>query len=281
MTSPYSYSADILLSVFTVFLLIAFSAYSWRGRSVPGALPFALACLFTALWAVGSIMEYTAVDLATKISWIKFQSIWQLLANTLITCFVLEFAWPQRWLNRRNLILLLMIPLLNTVAIFFDARYPLPAPGMELGGPILPLYEQRSWLFLAYIYGLGLINLIVFAWLFVHSPRQRWPVVVMATGQVVAGIIFLLQAVGIRYSMFPLEMLAIAVLFFAYAVVRFGLYILSPVPLAHQMALKQMHTGMLVLDAHKRVVSLNSSAEVMLKLSAGRLMSRPIWDLIP
>src|ERR1044071_1387186 len=100
MTYLYSYSADIWLSVFTVFLLIAFSAYGWRGRSVPGALPFALACLFTALWVVSSITEYTAADPGSKITWIKFGAIWQLLANTLITCFVLEFAWPQRWLNR-------------------------------------------------------------------------------------------------------------------------------------------------------------------------------------
>lgn len=281
MTDSYSYSADIWLSVFTIFLLIAFSAYSWRGRSVPGALPFALACLFTALWVISSILEYEAVGLAAKMTWIKFGAIWQLLANTLITCFILEFAWPQRWLNRRNLILLSIIPLLNVVAIFMDARYPLPAPGFGFDGSVLPLYEQRSWFFLAYIYLLGVVNLLVFAWLFVHSPRQRWPVIVMATGQIVAGIIFLLEAVGIRYTVFPLELLAIAVLFFVYAVVRFGLYLLNPVPFAHQMALKQMHTGMLVLDSHKRVISLNSSAERMLKLSAGRVMRRPIWDLIP
>ncbi len=281
MTYQYSYSADIWLPVFTVFLLIALSAYSWRGRSVPGALPFALACLFTALWAVGLIMEYAAVDLAEKITWIKFQSIWQLLANTLITCFIFEFAWPQRWLNRRSLILLSIVPVLNIAAIFINTRYPLQTPGLGFDGPILPLYEQRSWLFLGYIYGLGLVNLLVFAWLFLHSPRQRWSVTVMAIGQIATGMIFLLEAAGIRYSKFPLEMFAIAVLFFIYAVVRFGLYILNPVPLAHQMALKQMHTGMLVLDSHKRVVSLNSSAEQMLKLSAGRAMRRPIWELLP
>jgi signal transduction histidine kinase len=170
---------------------------------------------------------------------------------------------------------------LNIVAIFIDVRYPLPASGFVLGGSTLPLYEQRSWFFLAYIYGLGVVNLIVFAWLFVHSPRQRWPVVVMTTGQITAGIIFLISAAGIRNSMFLLEIFAIAVLFFAYAVVRFGLYILNPVPLAHQMALKQMHTGMLVLDSHKRVVSLNTSAERMLKVTAGRAMRRPIWELLP
>jgi signal transduction histidine kinase len=63
--------------------------------------------------------------------------------------------------------------------------------------------------------------------------------------------------------------------------VRFGFYILNPVPLAHQMALRQMQTGMLVLDSHRRVISLNSSAERILKMSAGRAMERPIGELLP
>ena len=282
MTWPFSYSPDIWLPIFTIFLLITLSAYSWRGRSVPGALPFSIASLFTALWAVGSIMEYAAIDLAVKITWVKFQAIWQLLAATLITCFILEFAWPRRWLTRRNLILLFTIPLLNAVAIFIDEFYSLERLGFGFDRSILPLYDQSNWLFLAYIYGLGLVNLIVFAWLFMHSPRQRLPVIAMATGQMIAGIIFLLEAVGLSsHSTFLVEMIAIAVLFFVYSIVRFGFYILKPIPLAHQMALRQMQTGMLVLDSRRRVVSLNSSAERILKMPAGRAIERPIWELLP
>src|SRR5512133_2889493 len=168
MTSSYSYSADIWLPVFTVFLLTALSVYSWRGRSVPGALPLAIASLFTALWAVGSIMEYAAIDLAVKISWMKFQVIWQLLASTLITCFILEFAWPRRWLTRRNLTLLFVVPLLYIVAILIDQFYRLEWLGFGFDGSVRPLYDHGSWFFLVYIYGLGLVNLIVFAWMFVH-----------------------------------------------------------------------------------------------------------------
>jgi signal transduction histidine kinase len=282
MTSPYLYSADIWLPVFTIFLLIALSVYAWRGRSVPGALPFAIASLLTAIWAVGSVMEYLALDLEVKIVWVKFQAIWQLFATTLITCFILEFARPRRWLTRRNLIILFIIPLLYVLAILIDELYHLEWLNFGFDGSVRPLYDQSSWFFLAYIYGLGLVNLVVFAWMFVHSPRQRWPVIVMAAGQIVTGMIFLLKAIGInRHSTFPVEMLAIAVLFFMYAIVRFGLYILNPVPLAHHMALKQMQTGMLVLDSRRRVVSLNSSAERILEISAGRAIGRSICELLP
>jgi len=103
----------------------------------------------------------------------------------------------------------------------------------------------------------------------------------MATGQVAAGMAFLLEVIGIRHSTFPIEMLAVAVLFLVYAIVLFGFHIINPVPLAHQMALKQMHTGMLVVDSRRRVVSINPSAERILKVPAGSAMGRSISELLP
>ncbi len=67
MTWNYAYTPHIWLSVLTVLLLVALAIYSGRRRSVPGALPFTIACLFAALWATGSVMEYGAADLETKI----------------------------------------------------------------------------------------------------------------------------------------------------------------------------------------------------------------------
>ena len=281
MAWPYSYSPDIWLPLFTFFLLIALCAYSLRRRSVPDALPFAIGSLFTALWAFGSVMEYAAIDLEVKTTWVKFQAIWQLPANTAITCFILEFAWPGRWLTRRNLFLLFIIPLLNVVAILTDDLHHLEWLGFRLDGSVIPLYGPGSWFFLAYIYGLGLVNLIVFAWLFVHAPQQRSTVIVMATGQIAVGTVFLLEAAHISPFTLPGEIFAIAVLFLIYAIVLFGFHILNPVPLAHQMALKQMHTGMLVLDSRRRVASLNPSAERILKVPAGLAMGRPIRELLP
>ena len=280
MIWQYSYSTDIWLPFFTVSLLIALSVYSWRRRGVPGALPFAIGSLLTALWAVGSVMEYAAIDLDTKITWVKFQALWQLPATTAITCFILEFTWPGRWLTRRNLILLFIVPLLNVVTILTDDLHHLEWLGFGLDGSVIPWYGPGSWVFLAYIYGLGIINLIVFAWMFVHAPEQRWPVIVMATGQIAAGMIFLLEVAHISPPTLPIEILAIAGLFLIYAIVLFGFHILSPVPLAHQMALQQMHTGLLVLDSRGRVASLNQSAERILRVPAGRAMGRPIQELL-
>ena len=40
---------------------------------MPRALRITMARLFTALWAVGSILEYAAIYFEARINWIKFQ----------------------------------------------------------------------------------------------------------------------------------------------------------------------------------------------------------------
>jgi hypothetical protein len=112
MTGSYAYTPQVWLSLLTVVLLVALAIFGWRRRNVPGAVPFTVGCLFAALWAAGSFMEYAVADVATKILWVKFQAVWQLPATTAITCFILEYAWPGRWLTRRNLALLSVVPLL-------------------------------------------------------------------------------------------------------------------------------------------------------------------------
>jgi N-terminal 7TM region of histidine kinase len=108
-------------AVFTAALVI----FVWRQRSVPGALPLALAMLFTIPWAVGAALEVAAVDVSTKIFWVKFQAIWTLPVNTAVLCFVLEYANPSRWF--------LLAPLVG-----FDFLHQL---GQRLAGILLPFLE--------------------------------------------------------------------------------------------------------------------------------------------
>jgi len=93
-------------------VLLLLAAYSWRRKSLPGALPFAIACLLTAQIALAAVMEQAAVESEAKTFWYIFDAIWHYPAFVAATCFILEYAWPGRWLTRRNLALLSIVPLL-------------------------------------------------------------------------------------------------------------------------------------------------------------------------
>jgi PAS domain S-box-containing protein len=281
MNWSYAYTPGVWPSLVTVLFLIALSMYSWRRRSVPGALPFCIGSLFAALWSAGSVMEVAAVDVPTKIFWFEFQAVWRLPAITAITCFVLEYAWPGRWLTRRNLVLLCIPPLLVLGLILTNDLHHLAWRGFAYEGKVIPLRGPVNWMLLAYGYGLGIVNLVILAWLFLRSLQHRWPVVIMVSGQIVGRGLFLLEAAQVFQPAAPLDVPPIAFEYLMYAIALFSFHIFDPIPLAHRTAIEQMHAGILVLDPQGQVVSLNPAAERILGAPASSARGQPVRELLP
>jgi PAS domain S-box-containing protein len=281
LISNYAYTPTIWPSFFTFLLLIALAIYSGRRHSVPGALQFSIGCLFAALWAAGSVMEYAAATMETKIQWVKFQASWQTPAATAILCFALEYAWPGRWLTRRNVILLSIPPLVALGLILTNDLHHLLWGGFEYNGAIIPLRGPANWIFVVYGIGLGVVNLIVFIWLFRRSPQHRWPVVFMLSGLIVGHTLYLMEATRMIPPFLTSDFPPFAFEFLMYAIALFAFHILVPIPLAHQAVILQMHDGMLVLDPQGKIVSLNPAAEHILGRSADHLRGQPVEKLLP
>ena len=140
---PYTYTPYLWLHLGTVICLVVLCVYAWLHRRVPGALPFAIGSLLGAVWVLASLMEYAAVDVTTKIFWVKVQGVLQLPTVTLIACFVLEYAAPGRWLNRRNLILLAIAPLLFLLLALTNDFHHLAWRGFVYDGAVMTLRENR------------------------------------------------------------------------------------------------------------------------------------------
>ncbi len=271
----------LVLQFLVTLLLLGLSVYSWQRRSVPGALPFAVGCLFAALWVAGSFMEYTAVDVTEKIFWIKVQAACQLPAVTAIACFVLEYARPGRWLTRRNVILLSIAPLLFLLLILTNDLHHLVWRGFAYAEVIIPLRGPANWAFVIYGMWLSFLEIIVFAWLFMRSPPHRWPVAIMVTGQIGARVVYMLEATRVIQSVLPLDVIVITYLFLSYAIALFAFRLLDPIALATKIVIEQLREGMVVLDPFGQVVSLNSVAQTFLEIPAKRALKHPIEELLP
>jgi PAS domain-containing protein len=262
-------------------MLIVLAIFSWRRRSVPGALPFSVACIFSALWAAGEVLEIAAVAEQTKIAWYKFKLIWQLPSATAITCFVLEYAWPGRWLTRRNLVLLTLPCLLGLGLILTNALHDLLWRGFLVDGTVTALRTPTGWILIIYGYFLAIVNIIIFIWMFIRSPQHRWPAVLMITGQFAGRMFHFLETSQAPQPGLPFILPPTAFEYLIYAIALFGFRIFDPSSLAHQAVINQMREGVLVLDPHGRLVSLNPAAKRILGASAVRFISRPIAELLP
>jgi PAS domain S-box-containing protein len=281
MPRTYAYTSQIWPPVLTVLLLIVLAIYAWRQRVMPGALPFMIGCLFAAMWMAGSVMEYLALEGATKLFWVKFQVSFQLPYITAITCFFLEYTWPGRWLTRRNITLLSIPPLLVLGLILTNNLHRWIWRDFIFEGTRLPLFGVGAWFAIAYAYGLAIVNIIASAWLFFRSPQHRLPVACLLAGLVMAYTTYLLQRTYILQPDLLLDVLAVAFANLMFAVALFGFRIFDPISLAHKTAIEQLQAGILVLDPQGRIMSLNPAAERIFEAPASRVKGRFIDELLP
>lgn len=277
----YAYTPHIWPLVFTALALIPLAVYSIRRRSVPGALPFAFALLLAGLWTFGIGLEVAAVESSTKIFWIKFQSAMLLPVTTAVTCFLLEYARPGRWLTRRNLALLSIPWLLNVGMILTNDIHHLAWQGFTWNGEMVSVNGLGNWIFLGYVYGLAIVNLVVLVGLFIRSPQHRWPAALIMAGQVGARVVYGLEAIRVIHTTLPIEIYAFWIPIPMYFIALFAFRIFDPIPLARQMVIEQLCDGMLVLDAQGRVASLNPAASQILAAPLKQVKGKPIEEILP
>jgi len=282
MSWPYTYRPEIWPAIATFGLVVFLGQYSWRRRHIAGARPFAIACFLGSVWSVGLVLEISALNLPTQIFWHKFQACWLLASAAMITCFILQFAGLDRWLNLRTCALLLLIPVLNALAIATNNVHHLMWTGFEMDGHVVPLPGRLFWFFNSYVFLLGLINLVVLVWLGIRSPRHRWPVAIIIGAQIVARIGYTLERIeGNWVGPGEAALATVGVVAVAYAVAFLGFHVIDPVTVARNSVLQQMREGMFVLDFEGRILDANPMAASIVGVPEDGLRGRSVSEVLP
>jgi signal transduction histidine kinase len=271
MTGAYAYTPAIWPPLIAAVFLAAIGAYAWRRRDVPGAKPFVAMSVASILLLLGIAAEAAAFVPATRLAWHKFQFVMLIAAVTPVTCFVLDYAYPGRWLTRRNLILLSIPPFLCLLlALVNDGQLLWRRLEVGAGGSVASTYAPGGAALVVYGVGMFLLYVAVFLWLFIRSPQHRWPVALMLVGMVASRATFLFDLTNPLVH-FPVEPLILVVVlpWTTYLIAMFGFHILDPLPAARRMAIDQMQAGVVVFDAGWRVVSLNPAAGDILGVGTG------------
>lgn len=114
---------------FLVFLFGAMSAimavYAWRRRVTRASHIFSIFMASMTIYVVGYSMELASLDLPTMLLWSKIEYLGIFSFPNLFLMFVLQYTGRDKWLTRRNILLLFLIPSILLIAKFFDDTYHL------------------------------------------------------------------------------------------------------------------------------------------------------------
>ncbi len=282
MNLPYQFTPYILPMLATAVLSFALAIYGWRRRTVPGAFPFSILMVLDVLWATGTALVLAATDSSTKIFWYQFQFFWQGPIAVVGLCFVLEYARLNRFLNRRNLYLLFTFLLIGFLSILTNDAHHWIWIGFSSEQVIRPIPGAGNLLLVAVGVLISLLTLPVLIWLFIRSPQQRAPVMLILCGHAVVRVAYVLNVANLN-PVAPMDFAVLMLNFTSmmYAIALFGFRIFDPIPMARRTVIEQMHEGMVVLDTHGRIVDLNPAAEKILSVRTVRVKGHQASQVLP
>lgn len=264
MNIAYAVALVISASICTIVAAVIYYRRTAPGAS--GLLFYMIACI---IWAGTYAVRWTTSEIGDQLFWLDATYFGVVQLTTTFLIFTLQFTDRSHVVNRRNLVLLSIVPIFTLIILWTDKWHGLFFGGIPRttgsifnGGPAF-------WLFVVYAYGLMFIaiGLLVQAlWRTSGLYRSQTAAVMFAACLPVAGNIISLAG----FSPFPdLDLtpfiFACSGLIYAYALIGFRM--MDVVPIARHKLVDEMTDGIIVLDASKRIVDVNPAARRLIGIS--------------
>jgi signal transduction histidine kinase len=267
-------------------VFVGLAAYVWRRRGGSTGAALALVLVAVLLWAGAYAAELGATELAAKRRWGDFKYVGICLLPPAWFAFAALFSGRGHWVNRRNLLLLAVEPLLVLALLANRAThdlirwYPASAAG-DLGAVARP--GPLFWPHLAYS-SLVLwvsLGLMVVALLRASSVYRKVSLILIAS-LVAPYVLNLLYNFDVgpfgRVDFTPFAFTA-SCLVLVWGLFRFRLLGISPV--ARGVVFETITDAVVVLDPLRRIVDANPAAERVLGVPLADATGGHLDEVLP
>ncbi len=270
MITPY-----VLVSALAAVVAVIVAVVAWKRRAAPGGRPLVWLMVAVAIWSAGAALEYATVGIPGKILWAKVQYLGVLSCPVFFLLLALEYNHLDRWLTRRTIGLLFVVPAFTLILAVTNEWHGLIWPSVTpTGAPEanLALYDHGIGFWLGSV-GYSYLLMAIGTGLLIRAAlrfpplyrRQSIMLVIAALGPWLVNAVYvagLSPLPGLELT--PLVMVFTGIIF-AWNIL--GLHLLDLAPVARETLVETMADGMVVLDDHDRVVDINPAAQ--------RLFGRP------
>ena len=253
-------------------------------RGVPGGAAFGWLMLAVAWWSFTSALHTLIDDRDTRIVISKFQYLGVTPVGVLWLLFTTQYsriAWPAERITR---VLVWIVPIVTMLLVITNEQHSLHWAAIDEG---MTAFGRRVtyragvwyWVHVAYSYSLVLIGTAIL----VRGLRRFPPPYRRQTALIIAGaivpwignLLYLSRAIPV-IDPTPIAFTVSG------ACLTWGIYrhrLFGLVPVAREMVVDSMDDGVIVLDAHRRIVDLNAAAERYTGCNAASL-GRPIDEVV-
>jgi PAS domain-containing protein len=263
--------------------------YIWRRRHTPSSRTGVLLLLAAADWIMGYALELASVDLPAKFFWDKLQFIGICIIPTAWLVYTLQYTGREKWLKRRTIALLSIVPLIFLLLIFTNEAHGLiwHRVWLDTDGPFSvkrSTYGVGLWAYAAYSYILVLIGIFLLVQALVRSGHlYRWQasalLFVVFTPWLVNAVLDLSGLNPFPHLELTPFALGLTVPIVAWSLYR--LWLRDIVPMARDTVIEGMRDAVMVLDAHNCIVDLNPAAQHLIGCTVSEVTGQPVEQVWP
>jgi len=265
--------------------------YAFTRRPVVGSRVFAFLMLALCVWSVFYGVELSCLQLEGMLISAVLEYLGIATVPVLFLILTLLYTGREKWVTRRNIILLFIIPCITVIMVATNQMHHLyySTVGVDTNGPFPMLALTRGpffWLHSVYSYAALLAaTLLLIARLWKSGTLFRNQVIAMLVGVLVPWTVSILY-VGFGLMLFghvdptPFAFTVTGIVI-AWGIFSHGLF--DIVPLAYDKVADSIDDVIVVLDSLNRIVEYNRAAHNILDLSRSDigLSTAAVWKERP
>lgn len=277
----FQYDPYALLALTAAVISALVAAFIWSRRPGRAVKPFVVLMLAVSVWSFYSGLEILSAVLRTKHFFASMTYFGITVVPAAWLVFVLEYTGRDRFITRRNLILLAIHPIVTIPIVLTNAQHHLFWSSVNLDstlGYVTYEFGAAFWIHSIYSYALLLVGAVMLISAFVRSPQlYRGQITLLMIGQFIPWVANALFITGRSplpeyVDLTPLAF-TITGIVTGWSLYRFRLMDLAPV--AHYAVFESMVDAVFVIDIKQRIVDANQSALELLRLPATDVIGKP------
>lgn len=277
----------IVYSNTAIIISLVLALMFWLRRSAPGARYMFYMMLFAALWGLSDFLSDISSVNADKIFWENVSYIGIVIIPVMWLIFTLQYTKLERYLTRRNLALLSLIPLITLVMVGTNDLHHFMATeiGFRKAGELnilTPSFGWWFWIHAVYSYSLLLLGMIILIRKLITMPR----IFRIQTGIVLAAIVIpflgnVLYTFKVSPS-YPIDPTTFSFTFTGivcfWGMFRYKLF--DMIPTARNAVIDDMSAVLIVLDNRNHIIDMNLAAKRIFGGFEEDLTGKPIMEVI-
>ena len=277
-----------LLPLFSAVLSATLAVCLVRYRDQDGAKSLILLMCALAFWSLTYALEYRAEGIDAKYVWARIEYFGVVSVSPLWLLFALSYTGQSKFLTRRNISLISLIPLITLALVWTNPVHQLMwyTVRLDTHGPFPLLVYERGlwfWLFVTYAYVVLFISTVLLFRTFImtrHLYRRQLAIILFGlSAPWLSNALYLTGYTPFTYLDLTPFALTLTGLAMTLAILRFR--ILINLPIAREAVMEAIRDGILILDKDLKIADYNYNTHSILGTWEQDLVGQSIDQFLP